>query len=59
MRSSQVAKKVGNQLGKVLKVEKRHNYDSQNFFMRVKGVVPLEKEIRRGAFLARSDGEKH
>lgn len=48
-----------NRLGKVLEVEKRHTNDSQNFFMRVKIAIPLDKEIWRGAFLAGSDGEKH
>ena len=50
---------VGNQLGRVLEVEKWRNNKSQNFFMRVKVAIPLEKEIRRGAFLAWSDGRKH
>ena len=59
MRSSRVAEEVGNRLGKVLEVEKRRTNDSQNFFMRVKVAIPLDKEIRRGAFLAGSDGEKH
>lgn len=40
-------------------MEQRRNNESQNFFMRVKVVIPLEKEIRRGAFLAGSDGRKH
>lgn len=48
-----------NRLGKVLEVEKRHTNDSQNFFMRVKIAIPLDKEKWRGAFLAGSDGEKH
>ncbi|KAK7853578.1 uncharacterized protein CFP56_035475 [Quercus suber] len=59
MRSYRVAAEVGNRLGKVLEVEKRRTNDSQNFFMRVKIAIPLDKEIRRGAFLAGSDGEKH
>ena len=50
---------VGNRLGRVLKVEKRCNNDSQNFFMRVKVAIPLEKEISRGAFLVGSDREKY
>lgn len=59
MRYSQVVKEVGNRLGKVLEVENRCNNGSQNFFMWVKVAFPLEKEIRQGAFLAGSDGEKH
>ena len=58
MMSSRVAEEVGNRLGKVLEVEKRRTNDSQNFFMRVKIAIPLDKEIWRGAFLAGSDGEK-
>ena len=46
MRTSRVAEEVGNRLGRFLKVEKRHNNDSQNFFMWVKVAIPLEKEIR-------------
>ena len=46
MRTSRVAKEVGNQLGRVLEVEKRRNNDSQNLFIRVKVAIPLEKEIR-------------
>ena len=45
MRSFQVAEEVGNQLGKVLEVEKWHINDRQNFFIRVKIVIPLDKEI--------------
>ena len=37
---------MGNQLGRVLEVEKRRNNESQNFFMQVKVAIPLEKEIR-------------
>lgn len=59
MRSSRVAEEVRNQLGKVLEVKKQRINDSQNFFMRVKIAIPLDKEIRRGAFLAGSDEDKH
>ena len=46
MRSSRVAEEVGNWLGKVLEVEKWRTNDSQNFFMRVKIAIPLDKEIQ-------------
>lgn len=59
MRTPRVAEEVGNQLGTVLGVEKRCNNDSQNLFMRVEIAIPIEKEIRRGAFLAGSDGRKY
>lgn len=46
MRSSRVAEEVRNRLGKVLEVKKQRINDSQNFFMRVKIAIPLDKEIR-------------
>ena len=58
MRTARVAEEVGNRLGRVLEVEKRRNIDRQNLFMRVKVAIPLEKEIRHGAFLVGSDGKK-
>lgn len=57
MRTAWVAEEVGKRLGRVSKVEKLRNIDGQNL-MRVKVAILLEKEIRRGAFLARSDGKK-
>ena len=59
MRSPKVAEEEGKRLGKVLDVEKRRYNDSQNFFMRVKVDIPVVKAIRRGAFLAGSDGLRH
>ena len=58
MRTARVAEEVGNQLGKVLEVEKRRHMDGHNLFMRVKVAVPLKKEIRCRAFSAGSDGKK-
>ena len=43
----------------MLEVEIRCNTDRQNFFMRVKVAILLDKEIRRGAFLASLDGKKY
>ena len=59
MRFAWVVEEVGNRLGRVLEVERQCNNDSQNFFMRVKVAIPLEKEISRGAFLVGSDGKKY
>ena len=59
MTSTRVAEEMRNRLGRVLEVERLRNNDSQNFFMWVKVAIPLEKEIRRGAFLASSDGKKY
>ncbi|KAL0012666.1 hypothetical protein SO802_007774 [Lithocarpus litseifolius] len=59
MRTPKVAKEIGERLGKVLEVEERRYNNSQNFFMRVKVEIPVAKAIRRGAFLAGSDGLRH
>lgn len=53
-----VVKEVGHRLGEVEEVEKRRRQDLQNLFMRVKVAIPISKLVRRGGFLARSDGEK-
>ena len=58
MRTARVAEEVGNQLGRVLEVEKRRHIDGHNLFMRVKVAVPLKKEILRGVFLVGSYGKK-
>ena len=59
MRSPKVAEEVGKRLGKVLEAEKRRYTNSQNLFMRVKVDIPVAKAIRKGAFLAGSDGLRH
>lgn len=53
-----VAGEIGSRLGVVEEVEKRQNQDVPNFFMRVKVAFPLCKPIRRGAFLAGSNGQR-
>ena len=53
-----VAKEVGNKLGIVEEVKRRRRQDQQNLFMRVKVAIPISKPLRRGGFLAGSDGEK-
>lgn len=40
----------------VEEVERRHRQDEHNFFMRVRVALPLEKPIKRGSFIAGSDG---
>ncbi|KAK7835681.1 uncharacterized protein CFP56_023287 [Quercus suber] len=59
MFSSQVAKKVGSRLGVVKEVEQRRRQDELNYFMRVRVALPISKPIRRGSFIAGSDGERH
>ena len=59
MTSTRVAEEMRNQLGRVLEVKRLRNNDSQNFFMWVKVAIPLEKEIRHGAFLAGSNAKKY
>lgn len=58
MVSPSVAKAVGGQIGVVKEVEKQRKQDIPNFFMRVKVALPLSKPLRRGAFLASSNGQK-
>ena len=55
----QVAKEVGNRLGAVDEVEQRRGQDELNYFMRVRVALPISKPIRRGSFIAGSDGERH
>lgn len=56
MVSPQVAREVGNRLGVVEDVERRRKQDDQNFFMRVRVALSLEKPLRRGSFIAGLDG---
>ena len=59
MISPRVAKEVGNRLGDVEEVEERKGKDDVNFFLRVRVALPITKPIRRGGFIAGSDGERH
>ena len=59
MISPRVAKEVGNRLGDVEEVEERKGKDDVNFFLRVQVALPITKLIRRGGFIAGSDGERH
>ena len=58
MVSPKVATEIGSRLGVVEEVEKRRRQDSQSLFMRVKVALPISKPIRRGGFLAGSDGQR-
>ena len=58
MISSQVAREVGSRLGTVEEVERRHRKDDINMFMRVWVALPIAKPLRRGGFIAGSDGVK-
>ena len=57
MVSACVAMEVGGRLGEVVEVEKRREQDDPSYFMRVKVALPVSKPLRRGGFLARSDGK--
>ena len=57
--SPKVAEAIGSKLGMVVDVDKKQKQGGQSFFMRVKVEVPLAKPIRRGAFLAGSEGTTH
>lgn len=54
--SPTIAEAVGSRLGTVVKVKKKQRFESLSYFMRVKVALPITKPIRRGAFLAGSDG---
>ena len=56
MVSPQVVKEVGSRLGIVEEVEWKQRHDDPNFFMRVKVALPIGKPLRRGSFIAGSDG---
>ena len=53
-----VATEIGKRMGVVEEVEKRHNKDGHNLFMRVKVAIPIAKLIRREGFLVGLDGQK-
>ncbi|KAK7849487.1 uncharacterized protein CFP56_002864 [Quercus suber] len=57
--SPKTAETVGSRLGSVVEVENKQKLDGQCYFMRVKVSIPIAKPIRRGAFLAGSDGKSH
>ena len=57
MVSPQVAKEVGIRLGMVEDVERRKEKDTLDYFMRVRVALPVSKPLRRGGFIADSDGE--
>lgn len=56
MFSTQVAPEVGSRLGLEEEVEQRRGQDDLNFFMRVRVAMPIAKPLRRGAFVADTDG---
>jgi len=58
MVSPQVAKEVGSRLGEVEEVEWKKRKDDISMFMRVRVALPISKPIRRGGFIAGSDGVK-
>ena len=59
MISPQVAKEVGSRLGEVEEVEWGKRKDDINFFMRVRVALPIMKPLRRGGFIASSEGERY
>ena len=58
MVSPTVAAEIGSRLGRVEEVEKRQKLEAQNMFMRVKVDIPISKPIRRGGFIAGTDGQR-
>ena len=59
MISPQVAKLIGGHLGEVEEVEWKKKRDDVNFFMRVRVALPISKPLRRGGFIAGTDGERY
>ncbi|XP_075645150.1 uncharacterized protein LOC142616161 [Castanea sativa] len=59
MFSAYVAKEVGSRLRVVEEVEQRGGKDELSYFMRVRVALPISKPIRRGSFIAGSDGDRH
>ena len=53
-----VAAEIGSRLGRVEEVEKRQKLEAQNMFMWVKVAIPISKPIRRGGFIAGTDGQR-
>ncbi|XP_030959254.1 uncharacterized protein LOC115981231 [Quercus lobata] len=58
MVSPKVAKEIGSRLGVVEEVEKRLKHDTPGMFMRVKAALPISKPLRRGVFVAGSNGQR-
>ena len=58
MVSACVAMEVRGRLGEVVEVEKRRKQDDPSYFMRVRVALPVSKPLRRGGFLAGSDGKR-
>ncbi|KAK9993984.1 hypothetical protein SO802_023687 [Lithocarpus litseifolius] len=59
MISPQVAKQIGGRLGEVEEVEWKKKKDDVSFFMRVRVALPISKPLRRGGFIAGTDGERY
>ena len=58
MLSTRVATEVGSRLGEVVEVEWRRKQEEINQFMRVKVALSISKPLRRGGFIAGSEGER-
>ena len=56
MVSLQIAREFGNRLGRVKEVEGQLWQDDLNYFMRVKVALLIVKPLRKGAFIAGSNG---
>ncbi|XP_050241197.1 uncharacterized protein LOC126690108 [Quercus robur] len=59
MVSPKVAVEVGSRLGVVVEEEKRLKLEAQRLFMRVRVAIPISKPIRKGGFVAGSDGTRY
>ena len=59
MISPQVAKQIGGHLSEVEEVEWKKKKDAINFFMCVRVSLPISKPLRRGGFIAGTNGERY
>ena len=56
--SQDVGEEIGSKLGKFIEVDRRSWQSDQAKFMRVRVELEIDKPLRRGAYIASSDGER-
>ena len=56
--SQEVGEEIGSKLGRFIEVDKRMWQSDQAKFIRVRVELEIDKPLRRGAYIASSDGER-
>nr|POE62312.1 uncharacterized protein CFP56_72888 [Quercus suber] len=56
--SQDVGEEIGSKLGKFIEVDRRSWHSDQAKFMRVRVELEIDKPLRRGAYIASSEGER-